>query len=255
EYPRDSVVVVKVIGKGAFGLVAKGIVQLSGKNEGSVVALKMLRKNATEDDHKDFMAELELMKSLEHHANVIALYGYVTESEPEMMIIEFVAHGDLLGYLRKSRGLQDTYFDDPDLAPVSSLTTQQLFTYAWHVANGMEFLASKKVIHRDLAARNVLVGEGQMCKITDFGLARNVHNDNIYTRTSRGRLPVKWTAYESLLYGTCTTMSDVWSYGVVLYEIFTIGGSPYPGKDGKAVVELLQDGYRMPKPDHLNESL
>lgn len=119
----------------------------------------------------------------------------------------------------------------------------------------MEFLSSNKVIHRDLAARNVLVGEGEKCKVTDFGMARDVYGDDIYKKKSRGRLPVKWTAYEALLYGTYTTQSDVWSFGVVLYEIFTVGGCPYPGIEGREIANKLKNGYRMPKPKHIDQNL
>jgi len=106
-----------------------------------------------------------------------------------------------------------------------------------------------------LAARNVLVGEGEKCKVTDFGMARHVHQDDIYSRKSRGRLPVKWTAYEALIYGTYTTQSDVWSYGILLYEILTVGGSPYPDINARQIAEKLQEGYRMPKPRHVDEKL
>ncbi|XP_066024463.1 tyrosine-protein kinase receptor Tie-1-like [Pocillopora verrucosa] len=126
---------------------------------------------------------------------------------------------------------------------------------AWQIADGMSYLSSIPVktsslsfIHRDLSARNVLVGEGETCKVTDFGMARDVQEDNIYERKTKGRLPVKWTAIEALLYGKYCTKSDVLSYGVLLLEIFTSGGSPYPRMDGRKIANLLREGYRMPKP-------
>ncbi|XP_020614889.1 platelet-derived growth factor receptor alpha-like [Orbicella faveolata] len=256
EIPRESLVFVKVIGKGAFGKVAKGMATgIDNSKESRLVAIKMLRKNATDENRQDLLSELNLMKNLEPHQNVIQLLGCVTKTDPVMAITEYAPYGDLLGYLRKSRGLHDTYYKDPDFKPQSSLRSKQLFGFALGIANGMEFLSSKKIVHRDLAARNVLVGDGEVCKITDFGLARNVFQEDLYRRTATGRLPVKWTAFESLVYGICTTMSDIWSYGIVMYEIFTIGGSPYPKIDVKALASLLQEGYRMPRPPHLDEKL
>ncbi|XP_022793668.1 fibroblast growth factor receptor 3-like isoform X2 [Stylophora pistillata] len=254
EVPRDYVSVEKIIGKGAFGQVAKGTAeQLRGRPGTTTVAIKMLKINATESDKKDLMTELGTMKQLKPHAHVIKLLGCVTESEPLLVLIEYVPFGDLLGFLRKSRGLNDTYYKDPDIKPQTNLRAQQLMKFAWQIADGMSYLSSKSILHRDLAARNVLVGEDKTCKVTDFGMARNVQEENIYERKTKGRLPVKWTAYEALLYGKYTTKSDVWSYGVVLYEIFTIGGSPYPRMDGKKIANLLQQGYRMPKPRHVDD--
>ncbi|XP_066025292.1 proto-oncogene tyrosine-protein kinase receptor Ret [Pocillopora verrucosa] len=253
ETPREHVT---IVGKGAFGQVAKATaVNLHGRAKKTLVAVKMLKENASESERKDLLSELELMKQLKPHPYVIKLLGCVTKSEPLLVLIEYVPFGDLLGYLRKSRGLNDTYYKDPDIKPQTNLTSQQLMKFAWQIADGMSYLSSIPVIHRDLAARNVLVGEGETCKVTDFGMARDVQEDNIYEKKTRGRLPVKWTAIEALLYGKYSTKSDVWNYGVLLYEIFTIGGSPYPRMDGRKIANLLQEGYRMPKPQHVDNKL
>ncbi|XP_068685551.1 fibroblast growth factor receptor-like isoform X3 [Montipora foliosa] len=256
EIPRHHVTIEKIIGQGAFGQVAKATADgLRGMPQKTLVAVKMTKADAPESDKKDLLSELEVMKTLKPHPHVIKLIGCVTQSEPLLVLIEYVPFGDLLGYLRKSRGLHDTYYKDPDIKPQTSLTSQQLMKFAWQIADGMKYLSSRSIIHRDLAARNVLVGERETSKVTDFGMARDVRQENIYERKTKGRLPVKWTAYEALMFGTYTTKSDVWSFGVLLYEIFTIGGSPYPRMDGRKVANLLQEGYRMPKPQHVDNEL
>ncbi|XP_022796395.1 fibroblast growth factor receptor 1-A-like [Stylophora pistillata] len=256
EVKRENVQISKVIGKGAFCQVAKATLSdISGVRGTTTVAVKMLKENAPDNDKKDLLSELDLMKKLKPHPHVIQLMGCVTKTEPLLVLIEYIPYGDLLGYLRKSRGLNDTYFKDPDVKPDTNLTSEQLIQFALQIADGMNFLSANKIIHRDLAARNVLVGEGEKCKLTDFGMARNVNQDDIYNKTSRGRLPVKWTAYEGLVYGKYTTQSDVWSFGVVLYEIFTVGGSPYPAINAREIANKLQQGYRMPKPKHVDQQL
>ncbi|XP_067030323.1 fibroblast growth factor receptor 3-like [Acropora muricata] len=256
EVSRERINLTKEIGKGAFCQVAKADAwNINGIKGLTTVAVKMLKGNSSDSDRKDLLSELELMKNLKPHPHVVKLLGCVTKSDPLLVLIEYIPYGDLLGFLRKSRGLNDSYYKNPDVKPRTNLTSQQMMQFAWQIADGMHFLSSNKIIHRDLAARNVLVGEGEKCKVTDFGLARDVSQVVVYTKRSRGRLPVKWTAPEALLFGSYTTLSDVWSFGVVLYEIFTVGGCPYPGINGHQMADVLKKGYRMPKPKHVDQHL
>ncbi|KAL9964770.1 hypothetical protein ACROYT_G028455 [Oculina patagonica] len=207
EIRREQVNIIKNIGNGAFSQVAKATAKNFHGNQDVTVAVKMLKENAPDSDRKDLLSELELMKKLKPHPHVITLLGCVTETDPLLVLIEYVPYGDLLGYLRKSRGLNDTYFNNPDRKPKTNLTSQQLMRFAWQIADGMTFLSSRKIIHRDLAARNVLVGEGEKCKVTDFGMARNVHQDDIYTKQSRVEL---WCPSVRDSYHRYQTMLNCW---------------------------------------------
>ncbi|XP_048588906.1 fibroblast growth factor receptor 4 isoform X2 [Nematostella vectensis] len=256
--PREKISILKVIGNGAFGLVYKGRVHGLGTNRPgwNLVAIKSPYADASDRETRDLMKEFELLKTLKPHPHVIKMLGCGEDDGRPLVIIEYVPHGDLLGYLRKSRGEEDDYYSDPEIKPKTSLSSQQLIRFAWQVADGMEYLSSQKIIHRDLAARNILVGEGEVCKVADFGMAKDVSIEDIYIRTTEGRLPVKWTAVEALIGGgEYTTLSDVWSFGVVLYEICTIGGEPYPGIAGKDIPDCLETGYRMPCPTHVDATL
>lgn len=256
EFPRGNLAIERVIGNGAFGVVSKAYAKgLPEKPEWTVVAVKSLQDGATESERHDLLSELSLLKKLKPHPHIIKLLGCITEDKDlPYMIIEYVPHGDLLGYLRRSRGVSDCYYDDPDIKPMTNLTSEQMLKFAWQISDGMRYISSKKIIHRDLAARNVLVGENHRCKITDFGMARGV--GEIYLRRSEGRIPVKWTAIEAMTGAMkYSTKSDVWSFGVVLYEICTIGAEPYPGMNPYKLPSVLQKGYRIPKPEYFKDEL
>ncbi|XP_044164790.1 ephrin type-A receptor 4-like isoform X2 [Acropora millepora] len=210
-------------------------------------------ENASQKDKQDMFTELHMMKYLKSHNHVVQMIGYSTRSDPILLILEYMPYGDLLGYLRISRGHHDIY-NSGEKKPTSRLTDTELLSFAWMIADGMSYLADMRVVHRDLAARNVLVGENKVCKISDFGLARDV-NTEVYVRTSQARLPVKWMPPESLFLGESSTKSDIWSYGIVLWEVFTIGDSPYPRVKPRQVASLLERGYRMPRPNHISEEL
>ncbi|KAL9964825.1 hypothetical protein ACROYT_G028515 [Oculina patagonica] len=251
EFPRSNLAIERVIGNGAFGVVSKAYARdLPDKPDWSIVAVKSLQDDATESERKDLFSELNLLKKLKPHPHIIKLLDF------PYVIIEYVPYGDLLGYLRRSRGVSDCYYDDPEIKPMTNLTSEQLLKFAWQIADGMRYISSKKIIHRDLAARNVLVGENHRCKITDFGMARDVDVEEIYLRRSEGRIPVKWTAIEAITGAMkYSTKSDVWSFGVALFEICTIGAEPYPGISPYKLPSVLLKGYRIPKPAYFKDEL
>lgn len=256
EFPRERLVLGKPLGEGAFGQVVKAEAYGLGDKEGpTIVAVKMLKDGHTDSEMANLVSEMEVMKTIGKHINIINLLGCCTQDGPLHVIVEYAAHGNLRDFLRAHRpssGYEQAI--GADLKP-KTLTQKNLVSFAYQVARGMEYLASKKCIHRDLAARNVLVVENNVMKIADFGLARDLHNIDYYKKKSDGRLPVKWMAPEALFDRVYTTQSDVWSYGILLWEIMTLGGTPYPSVPIEKLFQLLRDGHRMEKPQGCSDKL
>ncbi|KAG3263960.1 fibroblast growth factor receptor 2 [Ictidomys tridecemlineatus] len=284
EFPRDKLTLGKPLGEGCFGQVvmaeAVGIDKDKPK-EAVTVAVKMLKDDATEKDLSDLVSEMEMMKMIGKHKNIINLLGACTQDGPLYVIVEYASKGNLREYLRARRPPGMEYSYDINRVPEEQMTFKDLVSCTYQLARGMEYLASQKCIHRDLAARNVLVTENNVMKIADFGLARDINNIDYYKKTTnvslgasleqegrhgmsrrRARLSVNARSgqvfYFSLLFGWVSHAVFFlcsWSFGVLMWEIFTLGGSPYPGIPVEELFKLLKEGHRMDKPANCTNEL
>ncbi|XP_050442664.1 tyrosine kinase receptor Cad96Ca [Adelges cooleyi] len=247
EIPRHHIRVCSILGEGSFGQVWKcEAYNIVGFKGNMTVAVKTLKDNAGERERLDLVQELQVMKSLEPNPHVVKLLGCCTERDPLFVVMEYAKLGKLQSVLRNSRGV--TYYTNTHGS--SSLTSHELIMFCYQIAKGMDFLSSKGIIHRDLAARNILVTDDRLCKISDFGFARDVASSRVYERKSEGRLPIRWMAPESLFDNMYSAKSDVWSFGVLMWEIVTLGSTPYPGMAAADVMKRIRDGYRLEKPQH-----
>uniref|UniRef100_A0A146L0C2 receptor protein-tyrosine kinase n=3 Tax=Lygus hesperus TaxID=30085 RepID=A0A146L0C2_LYGHE len=254
EFPRHQLKVFSILGEGCFGQVwkceARDIIE--GEPGPKIVAVKTLKENAGERERTDLVSELQVMKMLEPHPNVVRLLGCCTEKDPIFVIMEYVSNGKLQSFLRSSRATRS--YDNMH-GKSDTLTSRHLTSFCYQVARGMEFLSNKGIIHRDLAARNVLVDTDHTCKVADFGFARDVVASHVYERKSEGRLPIRWMAPESLYDNVFSVKSDVWSFGVLIWEIVTLGSTPYPGLSAMEVMKRVKEGERLEKPEHCRREL
>ncbi|KAL3275036.1 hypothetical protein HHI36_019808 [Cryptolaemus montrouzieri] len=226
EINRTDIVMRHKLGGGQYGDVYEAV----WKRYNMTVAVKTLKEDTMA--LKDFLEEAAIMKEMKH-PNLVQLMGVCTREPPFYIITEFMSKGNLLDYLRNGNK--------------ENINAVVLMYIATQIASGMSYLESRSFIHRDLAARNCLVGENHLVKVADFGLARLMRDDT-YTAHAGAKFPIKWTAPEGLAYNKFSTKSDVWAFGILLWEIATYGMSPYPGVDLTDVYHMLEKGYRMECP-------
>ncbi|KAM3861383.1 ephrin type-A receptor 7 isoform 6-T6 [Diretmus argenteus] len=232
ELDASCIKIERVIGAGEFGEVCSGRLKLPGKRDMSV-AIKTLKVGYTEKQRRDFLCEASIMGQFDH-PNVVHLEGVVTRGKPVMIVIEYMENGSLDAFLRKHDG---------------QFTVIQLVGMLRGIAAGMRYLSDMGYVHRDLAARNILVNSNLVCKVSDFGLSRVIDDDPeaVYTTTG-GKIPVRWTATEAIQYRKFTSASDVWSYGVVMWEVMSYGERPYWDMSNQDVIKAIEEGYRLPAP-------
>uniref|UniRef100_A0A674DW35 Ephrin type-A receptor 7 n=1 Tax=Salmo trutta TaxID=8032 RepID=A0A674DW35_SALTR len=232
ELDASCIKIERVIGAGEFGEVCSGRMKLPGKRDMSV-AIKTLKVGYSEKQRRDFLCEASIMGQFDH-PNVVHLEGVVTRGKPVMIVIEYMENGSLDAFLRKHDG---------------QFTVIQLVGMLRGIAAGMRYLSDMGYVHRDLAARNVLVNSNLVCKVSDFGLSRVIDDDPeaVYTTTG-GKIPVRWTAMEAIQYRKFTSASDVWSYGIVMWEVMSYGERPYWDMSNQDVIKAIEEGYRLPAP-------
>ncbi|CAL1269766.1 unnamed protein product [Larinioides sclopetarius] len=242
EMPRDHIVINRKLGEGAFGTVYGGEALI--KDKGWIaVAVKTLKNGAKPEEKLDFLSEAEVMKQFDH-VNIVKLVGVCTMGEPVYTVMEFMLYGDLKTYLLSRRSIAA----QKDRMNNDEVSDKRLTNMALDIARGLSYLADKKFIHRDLACRNCLVNISRSVKIADFGMCRAMYDSDYYRYNKKGMLPVRWMAPESLIDGLFTPPSDVWSYGVVLYEIITFASVPYQGLSNSQVLEHIKDFNTLPIP-------
>ncbi|XP_061619634.1 ephrin type-A receptor 6-like isoform X2 [Phyllopteryx taeniolatus] len=234
EIDPSSICIDRVIGTGEFGEVCSGRLRIPGRLD-IAVAIKTLKGGYMENQRRDFLREASIIGQFDS-PNIIRLDGVVTKSRPVMIVVEYMANGALDSFLRTRDG---------------QFTVLQLVGMMRGVAVGMAYLSDMGYVHRDLAARNILVDENLVCKVSDFGMSRVMEEETeaAYTATvNGGKIPIRWTAPEAIAYGKFSSVSDVWSFGIVMWEVMSYGERPYWEMSNQDVILSMEEGYRLPAP-------
>ena len=257
----------RILGKGSFGVIHEGEVNnLRYTGSKTTVAIKSINGQATLDMATFFLGEIKIMSNLELHCNLVNMLGSCTSNLKvdgnAWLIMEYCNEKDLLQFLIKNRNQFKKVFK-ADKREAHNDTTEMIhvrsiLTIAFDIAKGMEYLASKRIMHGDLAARNILLSSNNACKnrlhakIADFGLSKVMANKSYYRKQTRNYVPWKWMAFEFLDDGIFKMKSDVWSFGVVIWELFSLGNEPYNQEEYQDVLEKLNNGYYLQCPEEVD---
>lgn len=251
EISKENVVINRKLGEGAFGTVYGGEAKLVAR-DWTAVAVKTLKSGASTEDRIDFLAEAEAMKKF-NHKNIIKLLGVCLQKEPIYTIMEFMLYGDLKTFLLARRNMVNEKITDE-----SDISSKRLTMYAMDVARGLAYLAEQKYVHRDIACRNCLVNSHRVVKIGDFGMARPTFESDYYCFNRKGArklFPVRWVPPETLSLGLYTPASDMWAFGVVLFEVITFGSYPYQGLSNNQVIDYVKSGNTLRIPSGVKPHL
>ena len=230
ELDRQKIELSEIIGEGQFGDVHKGVFKVSASSEGLNIAVKTCKVETDANMAEKFLEEAYIMQQFDHQ-HIIKLIG-ICSSSPIWIVMELARHGELRAYLQNNK---------------HRLELSSLVLFSYQLSTALSYLESKHFVHRDIAARNVLVSSHDCVKLADFGLSRWIDNETYY-KASKGKLPIKWMAPESINFRRFTTASDVWMFGVCTWEILMMGVKPFQGVKNSEVIGKLENGERLALP-------